>query len=159
MRTEGSWERVQAYVPIRSAYTLLHLRHTTLVQLHLPACRISICARLTWIHLTYITKLLVAIWLAATVPNQNLIQDEIKMLFLVILATIYFRSFLYSHLLSKNLKCMIHETTDVSKRASQWYSKRYCVASVTKTFTLKHIQTIHRSTPIFETPFNHNFRK
>jgi hypothetical protein len=33
----------------------------------------------------------------------------------------------------------------VSKRASLWYSKRYCVASVTKTFTLKGVQTIHRS--------------
>jgi hypothetical protein len=33
-----------------------------------------------------------------------------------------------------------------SKRASQRYSKCYCVASVTKTFTLKGVQTIHRST-------------
>jgi hypothetical protein len=34
----------------------------------------------------------------------------------------------------------------VSERASQWCSKCYCVASVTKTFTLKGVQTIHRST-------------
>jgi hypothetical protein len=33
----------------------------------------------------------------------------------------------------------------VSKRALQWYSKRCRVASVTKTFTLKGVQTIHRS--------------
>jgi hypothetical protein len=33
----------------------------------------------------------------------------------------------------------------VSKRALQWYSKCYCVASVTKTFALKGVQTIHRS--------------
>jgi hypothetical protein len=33
----------------------------------------------------------------------------------------------------------------VSKRASQWYSKCYHVASATKTFTLKGVQTIHRS--------------
>jgi hypothetical protein len=33
----------------------------------------------------------------------------------------------------------------VSKIALQWYSKCYCVASVTKTFTLKGVQTIHRS--------------
>jgi hypothetical protein len=32
------------------------------------------------------------------------------------------------------------------KRALQWYSKCYCVASVTKTFTLKGIQINHRST-------------
>jgi hypothetical protein len=31
---------------------------------------------------------------------------------------------------------------DVSKRALPWYSKSYCVASVTKAFTLKGIQTI-----------------
>jgi hypothetical protein len=36
----------------------------------------------------------------------------------------------------------------VSKRALQWYSKCYCVASVTKTFTLKGVQTIPRSTPL-----------
>jgi hypothetical protein len=34
----------------------------------------------------------------------------------------------------------------VSKRALQWYSKWYCVASVTKTFALKGVQTIRRST-------------
>jgi hypothetical protein len=45
----------------------------------------------------------------------------------------------------------------VSRRALQWCSKCYCVASVTKTFTLKGAQTIHRwrcSTPceaLFET--------
>jgi hypothetical protein len=33
----------------------------------------------------------------------------------------------------------------VLKRALQWYSKCYCVASVTKTFTLKGVQTIRRS--------------
>jgi hypothetical protein len=33
----------------------------------------------------------------------------------------------------------------VSKRALQWCSKCYCVASVTKTFTLEGVQTIHRS--------------
>jgi hypothetical protein len=32
----------------------------------------------------------------------------------------------------------------VSKRDLQWYFKCYCVASVTKTFTLKGVQTIHR---------------
>jgi hypothetical protein len=36
----------------------------------------------------------------------------------------------------------------VSKRALQRYSKCYCVASVTKTFTLEGLQTIHLSTPI-----------
>jgi hypothetical protein len=35
----------------------------------------------------------------------------------------------------------------VSKRALKWYSKYYCVASVTETFTLKGIQIIHPSTP------------
>jgi hypothetical protein len=34
----------------------------------------------------------------------------------------------------------------VSERALQWYSKCYRVASVTKTFTLKGMQIIHRST-------------
>jgi hypothetical protein len=33
----------------------------------------------------------------------------------------------------------------VSKRTLQWYSKCYSVASVTKTFTLKGVQTIHLS--------------
>jgi hypothetical protein len=33
----------------------------------------------------------------------------------------------------------------VSKRALQWCSKCYCVASFTKTFTRKGVQTIHRS--------------
>jgi hypothetical protein len=33
----------------------------------------------------------------------------------------------------------------VSKRALQWHSKCNCVASVTKTFILKGLQTIHRS--------------
>jgi hypothetical protein len=36
----------------------------------------------------------------------------------------------------------------VSKRALQWYSKCYCVASVTRTFTLKGVHTIHRLTPV-----------
>jgi hypothetical protein len=31
----------------------------------------------------------------------------------------------------------------VSKRASQWYSKCYCVANVTKMFTLKRVQTLY----------------
>jgi hypothetical protein len=35
---------------------------------------------------------------------------------------------------------------DVSKRALQRYSKRYSVASVTKTFVLKGLQAIYRST-------------
>jgi hypothetical protein len=35
----------------------------------------------------------------------------------------------------------------VSKRALHCYSKCYCLASVRKTFTLKGVQTIHRSTP------------
>jgi hypothetical protein len=35
----------------------------------------------------------------------------------------------------------------VSDRPLQWYSKCYCVVSVTKTFTLKGIQTIHCLTP------------
>jgi hypothetical protein len=34
------------------------------------------------------------------------------------------------------------------KKALQRYSKRYCVASVTKMFTLKGVPTIHRSTPL-----------
>jgi hypothetical protein len=34
----------------------------------------------------------------------------------------------------------------VSERALQWYSKFYCVASVTKTFILKGVLTIHSST-------------
>jgi hypothetical protein len=33
------------------------------------------------------------------------------------------------------------------KRALQWYSKCYYVASVTKMFALKEVQIIHRSTP------------
>jgi hypothetical protein len=33
----------------------------------------------------------------------------------------------------------------VLKRALQWYFKYYYVASITKTFTLKRVQTIHRS--------------
>jgi hypothetical protein len=41
------------------------------------------------------------------------------------------------------LDCRILQT--VSKRALQWYSQFYCVSSVTKTFTLKGVQTIHRS--------------
>jgi hypothetical protein len=35
----------------------------------------------------------------------------------------------------------------ISKRVLQLYSKCCCVASVTKTFTLKGVQIIHRSTP------------
>jgi hypothetical protein len=35
----------------------------------------------------------------------------------------------------------------VSKRALQWFSKCYFLASVKKTFTLKGVQTLHRSTP------------
>jgi hypothetical protein len=35
----------------------------------------------------------------------------------------------------------------VSKRALQWCSRCYCVVSVTKAYTLKGVQTIHRSTP------------
>jgi hypothetical protein len=35
----------------------------------------------------------------------------------------------------------------VSKRVIRWYSKCYCVTSVMKTFTLKGVQIIHRSTP------------
>jgi hypothetical protein len=35
--------------------------------------------------------------------------------------------------------------------ASQWYSKCCCVASVTKTFTPKGLQTIHLSEPSMET--------
>jgi hypothetical protein len=31
----------------------------------------------------------------------------------------------------------------VSKRVLQWYPKYYCVASVTKTFKFKDVQTIH----------------
>jgi hypothetical protein len=34
---------------------------------------------------------------------------------------------------------------DVSKRALQCYSKCYCAATVTKTFTLRSEETIHRS--------------
>jgi hypothetical protein len=34
---------------------------------------------------------------------------------------------------------------DVSKRSLQWYSKCYCVASVSKTFTLKGVQTVYQS--------------
>jgi hypothetical protein len=32
-----------------------------------------------------------------------------------------------------------------SKKALQWYSKRYCVASVTKTVTLKGVQAMDSS--------------
>jgi hypothetical protein len=44
------------------------------------------------------------------------------------------------------------------KRDLQSYSKCYCVVSVTKTFTLKGLQTIQRSTPcsIFCIPFIHH---
>jgi hypothetical protein len=35
----------------------------------------------------------------------------------------------------------------VSERALQWYSKCYCVANVTRTFTLKGVQTIHPTAP------------
>jgi hypothetical protein len=34
----------------------------------------------------------------------------------------------------------------VLKGALQWYSKCYCLASVTKTFTLKGVQSVHPST-------------
>jgi hypothetical protein len=37
----------------------------------------------------------------------------------------------------------------VSKRALQWHSNCCCVGSVTETFTLKGVQSIHPSTPIF----------
>jgi hypothetical protein len=54
----------------------------------------------------------------------------------------------------RNLKVLSHAPDSprsivieaVSKRALQWYSKCYCVASVTKTFTFKGVQAIHRST-------------
>jgi hypothetical protein len=47
----------------------------------------------------------------------------------------------------KNICVNIHiHTQGVSKRALQWYFKYYCVASVTKMFTLKGVQTIHFST-------------
>jgi hypothetical protein len=36
---------------------------------------------------------------------------------------------------------------DVSKIALQWYSKRYCVANIAKTFTLKGVQTIVQHSP------------
>jgi hypothetical protein len=39
----------------------------------------------------------------------------------------------------------IFNYTGVSKIALQWYSKCYCVARVTNTFTLKCVQTIHHS--------------
>jgi hypothetical protein len=51
----------------------------------------------------------------------------------------YFSEF-YQNFLSKK-KMQV-----VSKRALQCYSKCYCAASVTKTFTVKGVQTIHRST-------------
>jgi hypothetical protein len=35
----------------------------------------------------------------------------------------------------------------VSKRCLQWYSKGFCVASVTKTFTFKSVQTTCHATP------------
>jgi hypothetical protein len=35
-------------------------------------------------------------------------------------------------------------STGNAKRVLQWYSKCYCVASVTKMFILKGVQTIHR---------------
>jgi hypothetical protein len=42
------------------------------------------------------------------------------------------------------MKCWpyVHNTQGVLKRPLQWYSKWYCVASATKTFTLKGVQTI-----------------
>jgi hypothetical protein len=45
---------------------------------------------------------------------------------------------------SKRLPLVIQ---GVSKGALQRYSKCYCAASVTKTFTLKVVQTVRRSTP------------
>jgi hypothetical protein len=45
--------------------------------------------------------------------------------------------------LAKLFDYVDHEIQGVSKRDLQWYSKCYCVASVTKTFTLKGVQTIH----------------
>jgi hypothetical protein len=45
------------------------------------------------------------------------------------------------------LHLIVDDIQDVWKRASQWYSIYYFVASVSKTFTLKGIQTIHRSIP------------
>jgi hypothetical protein len=48
----------------------------------------------------------------------------------------------------------------VSKISLQWYSKGYSVASVTKTFTLKGVQTIHRlhSFKYYEERFNFIFK-
>jgi hypothetical protein len=51
----------------------------------------------------------------------------------------------YSRLSSVS-HCEGCDIRDVSKRALQWCSKCYCVASVTETFTLKSVQTVHRLT-------------
>jgi hypothetical protein len=45
------------------------------------------------------------------------------------------------------ITCCLRQIHGVSEIALQWYSKCYCVANVTKTFTLKGVQTIHRSPP------------
>jgi hypothetical protein len=48
-----------------------------------------------------------------------------------------------ANVVSVNLKCEgCNEIQSVSKRALQQYSKCYCVASVTKKFTLTGVQTI-----------------
>jgi hypothetical protein len=46
----------------------------------------------------------------------------------------------YSRSTSTNRKMQ-----DVSKGALEWYSTYYCMGSITKTFTLKAVQSIHRS--------------
>jgi cephalosporin hydroxylase len=53
--------------------------------------------------------------------------------------------------LFRGVQTQAHRMQDVSKRALQCYSKCYCVASVTKTFTLKGVQTIHRQSNIWNT--------
>jgi hypothetical protein len=53
----------------------------------------------------------------------------------------------YINLFRGHVQCFQLSLQGVLKRALQWYSKCYCVASVTKTFKLKGVQTIRRSTP------------
>jgi hypothetical protein len=50
----------------------------------------------------------------------------------------------------------------VSERALQWYSNCYCVVNVTKTFTLKGVQTIrhqhHEMDTLYVLQFNTNVK-
>jgi hypothetical protein len=68
----------------------------------------------------------------------------------VLCNSIYHRNFLFglpSNTLRRVKTMNILIIQGDSKRDFQWYSKCNCGASVTKAFTLKGIQTVHRSTP------------